>query len=280
MLTKYRSAAIHKTMKTKILLFALVALLVPALGLAQNATIVQTQSNSWNIAHNFELLSTGQNGGVYADTHLGVTVSRYTGLLDLTRVVIKVLQPATSVSPTINASLAIESGASTTFTNNSGNKVTETTLLYASDSSIYTALTSLGASINDYTSLKSTTTYSNLTLTNPATIAKTINITQSSATIFDSNDYTLTSADLNSIFRDGTDISFGSTDPSGSSIVDTNFGYNRNNTSVLTATITGTNSGKVSIEFYAVPEPTTVGLLLGAGGLGVVAAVRRRRAKA
>ena len=36
----------------------------------------------------------------------------------------------------------------------------------------------------------------------------------------------------------------------------------------------------VTYTYTAVPEPTTVGLLLGAGGLGIVAAVRRRRAKA
>ena len=41
-----------------------------------------------------------------------------------------------------------------------------------------------------------------------------------------------------------------------------------------------TTQMKVTYTYTAVPEPTTVGLLLGAGGLGIVAAVRRRRAKA
>lgn len=161
-------------MKTKILFFALGVLFAPALGMAQTPVLVETQSNSWNISHNIELVSTGQNGGVYADTHLGVTVSRYTGALDLTRVVIKILQPNTSVSPTINALIAVEAGATTTFVSNSNNKITEETKFVGSESSVSSALVGLGAYIDDYTASKSSTTYSGVTLTNPATIAKTI----------------------------------------------------------------------------------------------------------
>lgn len=49
----------------------------------------------------------------------------------------------------------------------------------------------------------------------------------------------------------------------------------------LTSGAAGANTSiTVTYTYDAVPEPTTVGLLLGASGLGIVAAVRRRRAKA
>ena len=53
------------------------------------------------------------------------------------------------------------------------------------------------------------------------------------------------------------------------------FGFNRDNTTDLTATITGVNSGKISIEYYAVPEPETWALL--AFSLTTVMVLRRRR---
>ncbi|MCX6969297.1 MAG: PEP-CTERM sorting domain-containing protein [Verrucomicrobia bacterium] len=262
-------------MKTKILLFTLGILLVPALGLAQTPVLVQTQSYSWSLAQNLQLISTEANGGVFAYTSInGVSVSKYTGALDLTRVVIKILQPATPVSPTINVSLAVATGESTVFSNDTGvNSVSESTTLLGNKVSVYNNLKTLTGNnnvISNYYASATSGDYANTPLTSPDTISRSLDLTNSAVTLFDSSSYSLSSANLNTLFRDGSNITFG-----GANAVNTTFGYDRSNASLLTATITGTNSGKVSIEYYAVPEPETWALL--AFSLTTVMVLRRRR---
>jgi hypothetical protein len=240
---------------------------------AQTPVLVQTQTNTWVTSRDVVItgaVSSGFNtNGVTGST----SVSQYTGVLDLSRVVIKISQAAPAQSATINASISIASG-STTFTGVAGeNRITESTAFLGGDVSVYSAVVAAGGDILDYSKTKPGTNYAGQTLTSPGTVGSTVSITQAATTLFDSNLYgSLTTANLNAIFRDGTSIGFGYS-------IGSSFYFSRDNTTLLTANLTGTNSGQITIEYYAVPEPSTYALLIVAGGLGLVA-VRRQRAAA
>ena len=87
--------------------------------------------------------------------------------------------------------------------------------------------------------------------------------------MIDTSIWGLTSSQLNSVFRGGSAISFNT--------LNTNdkFTFKRDNTDSLTAVFGGTNSGTISIEYYAVPEPETWALL--AFSLTTIMVLRRRR---
>ena len=237
-------------------------------------TPAQTSTSDWTVSRTSSLVSTSTSGAETSEVFGSVTVSKYTGALNLGRVVIKIAQPITGDSPTISASLSLASGSTTFDTSTSQNRVTEQTAFLGSSISVYDAVVAAGGDITDYSFTKASPNYANVTVNAGTPLTRSVNTTESAFTLFDSTVYSMTEADLTSIFRDGSNISFGYD-------IASKFLFSRDNATTLTASLSGSNTGQITVEYYAaVPEPTTVGLLLGAGGLGIVAAIRRRRAKA
>lgn len=237
---------------------------------AQTPVLVQTQTGDWATSRDVTILGSVLSGfntnGVTGTTN----VSQYTGISTLSRVVIKIFQPAPSQDPTISASISIDSGSTTFSSSTTGNRITESTAFLGSSVSVYSAVTAAGGDINDYNKTKVSASYANTTLTSPDTLSRTVNTTQSAVTLFDSDNYTMSSFDLNNIFKGSSNIGFDYS-------ITSSFYFSRDNTTGLTATLTGQNSGQISIEYYAVPEPSTFAFLLGAGVIGAMLLFRRRR---
>ncbi len=238
---------------------------------AQTPVLVQTQTGDWATSRDVmirgEVLSGFNTNGVTGTTY----VNQYTGVLNLSRVVIKIAQPVPSQDPVIAASISIDSGSTTFSSSATSNRITENTAFLGSSVSVYDAVVTAGGDINDYNKTKVSANYANTTLTAPDTLSRSVDTTQSSVTLFDSSNYTISSADLNSIFRGLSNIGFDYS-------ITSSFYFSRDNTTGLTATLTGQNSGRITVEYYAVPEPSSIALLLGAGAVGAVIIIRRRRA--
>jgi len=243
-------------------------ILLPSLAFAE-PILVQSSTNGWSINRAGTIDGSAISGGVSSFVTGDVSVDNYLGSEDLTRVVIRILQPTPADSPTISASISLASGSTTFTSSSSGNRVQESTTLAAGDMSFYDALDTLAAAPSTYLVTKNSANYANVTLTSPDTLERSISLIQAPQTVFDSDNFTLSSADLNSIFRDGSALNFGYK-------LDSIFNFARNNTEQITATTSGINSGDISIEYYGVPEPTTAVLLFGAGGLFML--LRRTRA--
>jgi len=256
----------HKTMKTKILFIALGTLLAPALGLAQTPVLVQTQSSSWNVTRSATLTSTATTANQINEETTSLSVNKYSGILDLTRVVIRVLQPNSPTSPTISATISVV--GTTTFTADT-NSISEVTLIDGGATSITSVIEGMGGTINTYSKTAAGTSFAGQTITSGSPTVSNADITQASYKMFDSSIWGLTSSQLNSVFRGGSAISFNT--------LNTNdkFTFKRDNTDSLTAVFGGTNSGTISIEYYAVPEPETWALL--AFSLTTIMVLRRRR---
>lgn len=254
-----------KNMKKIIAFFGVI--LLPSLAFAE-PILVQSSTNGWSINRAGTINGSAISGGVSSFATGNVSVDNYLGSEDLTRVVIRILQPTPADSPTISASISLASGSTTFTSSTGGNRVQESTTLAAGDMGFYEALDTLGAAPDTYLVTKNSASYADETLTSDAPLERSFNLTQTPKTVFDSDDFTLSSADLNSIFRDGSALTFGYK-------VDSIFNFARDNTEPITATISGINSGDISIEYYGVPEPTTAVLLFGAGGLFML--LRRTR---
>jgi len=253
-------------MKTKILFIALGTLLAPALGLAQTPVLVQTQSSSWNVTRSATLTSTATTANQINEETTSLSVNKYSGILDLTRVVIRVLQPNSPTSPTISATISVV--GTTTFTADT-NSISEVTLIDGGATSITSVIEGMGGTINTYSKTAAGTSFAGQTITSGSPTVSNADITQASYKMFDSSIWGLTSSQLNSVFRGGSAISFNT--------LNTNdkFTFKRDNTDSLTAVFGGTNSGTISIEYYAVPEPETWALL--AFSLTTIMVLRRRR---
>ncbi len=250
-----------------------------ALGLLVGSTVLaapvlwQTETGDWNVSRNITVtgeaaLSGTNSSGVIVE----VDVGKYTDWRELARVVIRVLQPESAVSPTISAEISVASGTSTFTSSTANNRVSEATYMDASLISVYGALDALGAPISDYNQIKNSSGWANATLTSPSTISRNINITQSSTTLFDSDNHALTSAQLESIFEGPGFVTFQNS-------VTSTLAYARSSGSeVLTAFLNGINSGTVIIEYYVIPEPGTIGMMaIALGSAGAFAFLRRRK---
>jgi hypothetical protein len=200
-----------------------------------------------------------------------ITVSEYLGTLDLTRVVIKVLQPAPDQSPTISATLSVAEGESTSFTDSPTNRLQEATSVLASNA-LKNAISAAGGTIDEYARTKNSDTYADTSLTDDSPLNRPIDITQTAITIFDSQSGfgSFTSEELNAIFRDGGSLEF-------EYLATSTLNWNQTTTATITATLAGANTGQVIVEYYAVPEPSTT-LLFGAGAMTVLFLRRRTRA--
>ena len=238
---------------------------------AANATsiLAQTSSDTWSVSRNLELVSGTTASGSVTSSALGgvLSVSQYTGAEELVRVVITVVQPDTSVSPTIGASITIASGSDTFSSSTTDNRVTEVNKLRFDDS-LDASLSGVGVSVSDpaYNVQKNSGNYANATITVGTPILKSLSVANSATTIFDSDIEGLTSGQLASIFTGLGTVGFNFEATS-------DFRWTRSGTETLTATLSGVNSGKVTIQYWVVPEPSAALL----GGLGLLALLRRRR---
>jgi len=239
-----------------------------AMGPASAATyLAQTDNDEWAVSRDTILTSgTTGSGSVTNSAIDGVlTVSRYTGLDQLARVVIRVIQPDPVVSPTIGASITIASGSDTFTSVTSSNRVTERSVVFLGDG-LATGLDEVGVSVANYDITKNSTSYANAAISVGNPVARSINVSNGPTLLFDSDNESLTAGQLASIFGGAGTLQFGFDTTS-------EFRWARTGTSELTATLSGTNSGQIIIEYYAVPEPSAA--LLGA--IGVLGLLRRRR---
>jgi hypothetical protein len=258
-------------MKNYLLVAVLGILAIPTLGYSQEEILVQTSSNEWDVDRNIVLTGSSANIGTQASGIGGtLSVDQYLGSADLTRVVIRVLQPAPGESPTIAASLTLNPSESTTFTSSTtGNRIQETSFA-AADSALTDAIIAAGGSIDEYLRTKNGASYANQSLSSPDSLNTSVNITQSSLTLFDSDAFVFTPEQLNEIFRDGGALNF-------EYLATSTFNWNQTTTATITATLSGANTGQIVVEYYAVPEPTTA-LLFGASSMVVLFMRRRPRA--
>ncbi len=229
--------------------------------------LAQTSTDEWAVSRNLSLESgTTTSGSVTSSATLGILdVSKYIGGIELARVVIRVVQPAPVVSQTISASISIASGSDTFTSSTIGNRVTERSLVYVSDA-LDTALGGVGVTVGNYDVTKNSGNYANAVITSGTPIAKSLNISNGPVVLFDSDLESLTSAQLESIFAGVGTIGFGFDTTS-------DFRWARAGSEVLSANLTGTNSGQIIVEYYAIPEPSAALL----GGLGLLCLLRRRR---
>ncbi len=236
--------------------------------MAQTPVLVETQANSWAVARSSSISSSAPTAS-QSNTEFGsLSVGKYSGSLDLTRVVIRVLQPSSPTSPIISATISVS--GTTTFTSTpSANRISEGTYIDGADTSVSAALSGMGASISDYTQTKNGNSFAGVTITAPDTTSSSANISQGSTVMFDSSSSGLTSSQLNSVFRGGSAVTFNTLNT-----IDT-FSFARSGTDQLTAVFGGANTGQISIEYYAIPEPETWALL--AFSLTTVLVLRRRR---
>lgn len=257
-------------MKNKFSILALAAIASFAAPAANAAAILaQTSFDEWSVSRNLELVSGTTASGSVTSSALGgvLSVSQYTGAEELVRVVITVVQPDTSVSPTIGASITIASGSDTFTSVTTDNRVTETTKVRFSNG-LESSLSGVGVSVNDpaYNTQKNSGNYANATIEVGTPILRSLSVANASTTIFDSQVEGLTGAQLASIFAGVGTVGFGFEATS-------DFRWTRTGTETLTATLSGINSGRVTIQYWVVPEPSAALL----GGLGVLALLRRRR---
>jgi hypothetical protein len=229
--------------------------------------LAQTSTDEWAVSRNLSLISgTTASGSVTSSATLGILdVSKYTGGIELARVVIRVVQPDPVVSQTISASISIASGSDTFTSETAGNRVTERSLVYLS-STLETALDGVGVTVSNYDVTKNSGNYANAVITSGTPIAKSLNVSNGPVVLFDSDDEALTSAQLESIFAGVDTIGFRFDTTS-------DFRWARGGSEVLTANLEGTNSGQIIVEYYVIPEPSAALL----GGLGFLCLLRRRR---
>lgn len=262
-------------MKTysKFLIVAVMGMVVPSLSFAE--MLVMTKENDWTVSRNVNIVSDAvASGGASSFVNGSIAVENYTGVLDLSRVVIKVLQPTSPTSPIITSTL---SGAGTSVFSSSAanNRISENSVATgpASLNSALTAAAGIPVSVANYNATQYSGDWAGQTMTSPATINESLDITNGPVTLFDSALYgaLFTTSELNSIFRDGaSSFTFDFTITSF-----LNFARDSGSSS-LTAALAGINTGTIIIEYYSVPEPSTAALMLIAGGAFMM--IRRRKA--
>jgi hypothetical protein len=264
-----------KPMKTyqKLLLAVTMGMALPSLSHAE--MLVMTKENNWTVSRNVNIVSDAvASGGASSFVNGSIAVSKYTGVLDLSRVIIKVLQPTSPADPVITSSLS-GAGTSVFSSSTANNQISENSTATgpASLNSALTAAVGFPTSLTTYNSTKTSGSWAGQTMTSPATINESLNITEGPVILFDSSVYggLLTSGELNSIFRDGaSSFSFNFTITSF-----LNFARDSGSSS-LTAALAGINTGTIIFEYYSVPEPSTAALMLIAGGAFMM--IRRRKA--
>ncbi len=231
--------------------------------------LAQTETDEWSVSRNLSLISGTTASGSVTSTALNgvVSVAPYSGIEDLLRVVIRVVQPDPDISPTISASIAIASG-SDTFTSVTGNNIVRERTELSFGTALTNDLDTAGVTVSNpaFTPIKQSGSYANeqISVNNP--ITRSLDISEGPTVLFDSDNHTLTPSQLHDIFRDAGNLGF-------SFEVTSEFRWDRAGTEELTATLTGANSGQVIIEYYVIPEPSTALF----AGLGLLGLLRRRR---
>lgn len=250
-------------------LVAIAGLLVlPSLGFSQDY-LAQTSTNQWTVDRNITITGSASTIGVQGSGVGGTLgVAQYSGGVDLTRVIIKVLQPAPSASPTISATLSVAEAETATFTNSANNRLQESSSVLGS-TELSNAIAGIGGVLDEYGVTKNSATYANASITYPNTLSRSINITQTAITLFDSADFAISSAQLNSVFAGLGLLNF-------DYLATSTLNWNQTSPSTISVQLTGANTGQIVIEYY-VPEPGTA-VLVGLGGMMLLMRRRRRLA--
>lgn len=253
-------------MKPHRLLALVIGLTLPSLSFAQ--VLVQTSDNQWQLDFSTNLYGDQQSQTLSASNTNNIDVDQYLGALDLTRVVIRILQPKTSVSPFIDGNLSIAGGTGTV--NFTSASISEKTTFTGTGASISTPLNNNGGGAlgNNVNSVSDSD--GSFTLNNAETKIQQLDITNSQVW-FDSANTSMTSAQLNTVFRIASNLSFAfDTEHSAT--------FTRTGTDLLKANIAGSNSGQIVVEYYAIPEPSSL-MLLGLAGAAALLGRRRRPAR-
>jgi len=247
-----------------LLIFATLTI-APAISHAQ--VLVQSFNDDWALTFNTILGGSGSSGTTISQQTDNLSLSEYTGILDLTRVVITVTKPLSPNSPDFTAVLGNVGGVgSNTFNSASFSNSTN-----INTTSAFVAIVSNGGGV-----FPTSVVYSGTDSATPApfTIATTQTKSfgvapQGSTVYFDSAVTSMTSAQLNAAFRDGSPTFLFPL------VAQVAASYNRSTADAFEFVTAGIDSGSITIDYYAIPEPSSL-VLLGLSAAGTFFLSRRR----
>lgn len=256
----------NKIMKKRYFLALAIGLTLPSLSFAQ--ILVESYNDNWALTFATNLGGSGATGTTISQQTDSLTLSNYTGLLDLTRVVITITKPLAPNSPDFTSELGNVGGTGTnTFNSASFSSTTD-----IGTTGAFTAIVSNGGPV-----LSTTVGYSGTDSATPApftiatTAKKSFGVAPQGTTVyFDSSiNGSMTTAQLNAAFRDGsTSFLF-------PIVAKVAADYNRSTSDAFEFVTAGIDSGSIQIDYYAIPEPSSLALL-GLSAAGMLFWTRRR----
>lgn len=260
----------EKIMKTRHLLILAIGLTLPSLSFAQ--VLVQSYNDDWAFTFGANLGGTGTSGTNTSEQLDDLSLSKYTGILDLTRVVITVTKPLPPNSPDFTAVLQNVGGAGT----NTFNSVAFSNRTTIDTTTVQSDLANNGGPFRPASVVfLGTDTATPAPFTIATTQTKSFAVApQGTSVYFDSSSMgTMTSAELNTVFRDGSATFLFPLVARVAAV------YNRDaSVTDFDFFASGIDSGSISIEYYAIPEPSSLALL-GLGAVGLLFRTRRRPAR-
>jgi len=248
-----------------LLIFATLTI-APAISHAQ--VLVQSFNDDWALTFNTSLGGSGTSGTTNSEQEDQVSLSKYTGFLDLTRVVITITKPLSPNSPDFTAVLGNVGGTGANTFNSAS---------FSSRTTVNTESAEVAINVNGGPNLASTVVFSGTDSATPvpftltATETKAFGVApQGTRVYFDSSiNGAMTSAQLNAAFRDGSATFLFPL------VARVSAAYNRSTNDAFEFVTEGIDSGSITIDYYAIPEPSSL-VLLGLSAAGTFFLSRRR----
>jgi hypothetical protein len=231
--------------------------------------LVQSFSDGWTANRSISSTSEAFADETINQSTLGATVSRYTGTDDLVRVIIRYSRPNEPAN--VNGSISIVGGSGSTTLDNV-NLVAQSTVTAPNSVRSFIFGQTLDLDDLDPIVLSNQVSTGSFTITDSEVETFTTQYSASHVLLDTSIFPSLTSAQLNSTFRDG-DASF-----SFSILSQLIMNYERqSDTPEIQLLASGVDIGSIEIEYYVIPEPGTIALFAIALGSAGLMALRRKR---